>query len=95
MRSIAEEWEVFRKTVVPGDAGEGQARDMEMSFYAGAMVVFNQLLNVPDGEVTEAKEEEYVEHLKTIGDELDTFSEKKTAEAKAMMGAGGVSGGVH
>lgn len=43
MKTIADEWETYKKEVVPPQAGENQVYETRQAFYAGASIVFGTL----------------------------------------------------
>lgn len=52
-RTLESSWESYEAAVVPPNAGSGQRRDLQMSFYAGAASVLATLAEIGDDSVTE------------------------------------------
>lgn len=66
---IASAWATYRRDVVPAGAGDVQARECEMAFWAGVVALHALLLKTPDDD---AEADAYVQ---TINEELDAFYE--------------------
>ena len=72
MRTIEEEWKIFRKAVVPSDAGEIQVNEMKIGFFAGASILAFLILNM----VKDTKEDKIsmIKEMTTLMEELSSFA---------------------
>jgi hypothetical protein len=81
MKHIEAQWARYRQMVVSPLAGEAQMRDMRDAFFAGAMTLFEALVNGvsegPENEVTPSD----MQMMNDLQTELDTWQ----AEVEARV----------
>lgn len=70
MISIKEQWESYRRHVIPRNATEVQVRECMRAFYAGAQSMMNINIAVSDESITEEVGEQI---LANAHDELQNF----------------------
>lgn len=81
--SVALCWELYRRQVVPGDAGPGQVQDTRMAFYAGFSECFKIMVDL-SGDLTEAQAAEI---LSRVNDETRAFFEEFMAKHSPVIGS--------
>jgi hypothetical protein len=53
MRTIADQWALFEKLVIPANAPPIQRQEMRRAFYAGAEALLGLQMEIGDGSITE------------------------------------------
>ena len=76
MKTIKEEWEIFRQAVVPITAGGEQVSSMQMAFYGGASIMLAALIDLT-GKGKTADRKSFNTEFVAIMNELSTFAEEK------------------
>lgn len=74
MKSIAEEWEIYREACVPKDASETQVKETQQAFYGGASIAFfssMEMVNSPKSH------DDCVEEIAALARELHQFAMQK------------------
>jgi len=69
--SLSHGWDLYRKLVVPHNAGEVQVKETKMAFYAGATLVVSAIQN------------QNVEALKSMWDEAMEYRNQVIAQSVA------------
>ena len=84
MRTIQADWEKYKTMTLPPGAPENQIRDLQRAFYAGALIQFEDLANIPDS----MSEEAACQIMAGYEAELRTFFEEVRREVllKAIQG---------
>lgn len=75
MNTINDDWEVFKKLVIPPNASKIQHLEMHMSFMAGAYTMFLKMMDA-------AKHNEEIAHalIKSYEEELEFFRSQAIKE---------------
>lgn len=69
---LREEWESYRRDVMPKDAGHSQKLETRRAFYAGAAAFYKLVYGIGDRKVTE---DQGVAVLESLADELQRFGD--------------------
>lgn len=69
MKTVGQDWDEFRTTVVAPNAPRVQAREMQSAFYAGAAAVLSKLK-----ELENLPEDAIVGYLNSLTDECRVFA---------------------
>lgn len=82
MKTVEQEWLDFRIKAIPPTAGEMQAHDMRVAFYAGVLSFFSimstEAEDMPDGG-------DVSQQLSAIRTEVETFFEEAIIEMAARQ----------
>ena len=81
MKYVEEEWQKFRRHVVPAEAGPGQLRDMRNAFFAGAYTLLHTMIDKLDGDADEEPTAENMELRQALKLELDVWQAECEARA--------------
>ena len=82
--TLAAGWEDFRRRVLPADAGAVQISEMRKAFYAGAAVMYDQMVLGP----VAMSDEQTERHLQALHEELQEFAAEMLRAAKGAGNAG-------